>query len=301
MNFESSRLRRRFLSGTAGFCVVLAAACGGGDKPSGDAGAARPEEVDQDAPATVTDRELAAFTAPADSSITPQQVEAYLKTSLTQFDLIRSQAPRFHQRAERMEEREKQGGGVLSGLRQMADAGQMIAQFTDLVGGSFVRSSRTLGYNPAEMEYVRERMTEVSGYLAVRPMLEASAAQARAMKQQAESYRGQPGFTDEQINEMIRSAEEMERGAAEAQNVSPAVLRNYEVLKRARGNVTDGMWATVGLAGGGMGVLGLTGLADPNDTTAARQLDEFRRVYLDALGNKVSAGLENTPAEAPQN
>ena len=69
----------------------------------------------------------------------------------------------------------------------------------DLVGGSFVRSARAVGQNPDEMEWVRERMTEVSGYLAARPMLEGIVQQTKTLKEQAESYRGQPGYTDEQI------------------------------------------------------------------------------------------------------
>jgi hypothetical protein len=40
----------------------------------------------------------------------------------------------------------------------MAAAGQTMYQVGDLIGGSYVRSARSLGYNPAEMEWVRERM-----------------------------------------------------------------------------------------------------------------------------------------------
>lgn len=302
MQLSSSILLRRFRAATAGVGVLLfAAACGGGDAGSGDGGAATPDEVDTEASATATEQELAAFTPPADSLLTPRQVEAYLRASLTQFDLIRNEMPRLHERAQRMEQREKEGGGgVLSGLRQLGDAGALVTEFGDLVGGSFTRSARAVGQNPAEMEWVRERMVEVSGYLAARPMIEASASAARSIKEQAESYRGQPGYTDQQIDEMIRTAEEMERSAAQEQQVSRAVLRNYEIVKQARPNVSDAMWTTVGLAGGGMGLLGLSGLTNPQDTTAARQLGEFRRVYTDALANRVSAGMEDTPPQAEQ-
>jgi hypothetical protein len=52
------------------------------------------------------------------------------------------------------------------------------------------------------------------------------------------------------------------------------------------------MWTAVALVGGPAGLLGLNGLADPNDTTAQRQLTEWRRIYTDALANKVTPGLE---------
>ncbi|HEU0053771.1 MAG TPA: hypothetical protein VFQ39_11355, partial [Longimicrobium sp.] len=280
--------------------VVLSAACGGGDHDGGgDQGAARPEEVDQSTSVTVTEKEQNAFTAPADSILTTAQVEAYLKTSLTQFDLIRSEAPRIHQKAQEMEKR-AQNGGVLSGLRNAAEGLQTMAQAGDLIGGSYVRSARTLGYNPAEMEWVRERMGEVSGYLAMRPMMEAAVQQSRQLKEQAQQYRGQPGFTDEQVNQMIQQAEEMEKNAAEQQNIARAVQRNYEVLQKARPNVTDAMWTTVAFAGGAGGWAALTGLSDPADTSAQNKLNEFRTVYTDVLANRVSKGMEKN-AETPAN
>src|SRR6202008_1617960 len=182
MKFASPRLRRSFGTIAAGLGIFLLAACGGGGDAGGDASAGDPADrdpdapaavtgraaaspgdpadVDQDAPAAVTEREVASFRAPADSVLTPSQVEAYLKTRLLQFDLIRREAPALHERVARMEERGKDGG-VLSGLRNMADAGSLMVRYTDLIGGSFVRSARSLGYNPAEMEWVRERMVEV--------------------------------------------------------------------------------------------------------------------------------------------
>ncbi|MBW3609853.1 MAG: hypothetical protein KY463_16280, partial [Actinobacteria bacterium] len=104
----------------------------------------------------MTEKEEASFTPPADSSLTPQQVEAYLTTSLLQFDLVRTEAGGM----QKMEERAKDGG-VMAGLRNISDAAGMM----DRIGGSYVRSARTLKYNPAEMEYVRERMGEVGAFL----------------------------------------------------------------------------------------------------------------------------------------
>jgi hypothetical protein len=227
-------------------------------------------------------------------------VQAFLRTTLLQFDLIRQESVKYHEQAARMAQRaEKDKGGLVSGLRNAADAGSLMIGFGDLVGGAYVRAARSQGLNPAEMEWVRERMGEVSGYLMMKPMYEAAASQAATMRQQAEQYRGQPGFDDASINEMLRNADEMEKQAQEQLRAAGAVTRNMEVLHRVRPNVTDHMWGAVSLVGG-VGLLGLTGLSDPNDTTAQRQLTEWRQVYTDALANKVTPGMEadKQPGEA---
>jgi hypothetical protein len=271
--------------------LLLLAACGG-DAPQEETQAASVEEVDQKSSATATERELASFTAPADSVLTERQVQAFLRTTLLQFDLIREESKKYHEQAARMAQREeKSGGGLVAGLRNAADAGSLMVGFGDLIGGAYVRAARSQGLNPAEMEWVRERMGEVSGYLMMRPMYQAAASQAATMRQQAEQYRGQPGFDDASINEMLKSADEMEKQAQEQLKAAGAVSRNMEVLHRARPNVTDHMWGAVSLVGG-VGLLGLTGLSDPNDTTAQRQLTEWRQVYTDALANRVTPGME---------
>lgn len=282
--------------------LLLLAACGGDgvEERAGDTSQANVSEVDQKSEATATDRELASFTAPADSVLTPEQVNAFLRTSLLQFDLIRQESKKYHEQAARMAARaEKDNGGVVSGFRNAVDATQWLAGFGDLIGGSYVRAARSQGYNPAEMEWVRERMGEVSAYLMMKPMYEGAASQAAAMRQQAEQYRGQPGFDDASINEMLKSADEMEKQAQDQLRAAGAVSRNVEVLHRARPNVTDHMWGAVSIAGG-VGLLGLTGLSDPNDTTAVRQLTEWRQVFTDALANKVTPGMEadKQPGEA---
>jgi ElaB/YqjD/DUF883 family membrane-anchored ribosome-binding protein len=219
-------------------------------------------------------------------------VNAFLRTSLLQFDLIRQESKQYHEQAAQMAARaEKDKGGVVSGFRNAVDATQWLAGFGDLIGGSYTRAARSQGYNPAEMEWVRERMGEVSGYMMVKPMYEAMASQATAMRQQVEQYRGQPGFDEATINEMRKNADEMEKQAREQASNSGAVARNLEVLHRARPNVTDHMWTAVSMAGGA-GLLGLTGLSDPADTTAVRQLTEWRQVFTDALANKVTPGME---------
>ncbi|HEX8208721.1 MAG TPA: hypothetical protein VF584_00945 [Longimicrobium sp.] len=267
------------------------AACGGGD--DSEAGAT-PEDVDQETSVAVTEKEEASFKAPADSSLTPQQVEAYLKTSLLQFDLVRKEAGGM----QRMEERAKDGG-VMAGLRNISDAAGMM----DRIGGSYVRSARTLKYNPAEMEYVRERMGEVGGFLAMKPMIEGQLQSAQQMRQQANELRAQmasgqlQGYTEENIKAIEDQAVEMERAAKEQMGTTSAVGRNLEVLRRARPAVTEEMWATVGFAGGSAGLLGLSGLANPQDTAAQRQLNDWRRVYTDALANRASAAPAAAPAQ----
>ena len=281
---------------TAAGLLLLAAACGGGDAPEEQSQTANAENVDQESSATVTEREQAGFTPPADGVLTQKQVDAFLRTTLVQFDLIRQEAPRYHQKVAQMEERGEKGG-LIAGLRNAADAGSVLVGFGDLVGGSFVRSARSQGLNPAEMEWVREQMTEVFGHLAMRPFHQGLVDQARAMRAQAEQYRGQAGFDDATIAQMLQSADELEREAQAQLNAAGAVSRNIEVLRRAKPNVTDHMWGAVALAGGAGGLVGLHGLAEPNDTTAARQMNEWRRIYTDALANKVTPGLEaNVPA-----
>jgi hypothetical protein len=279
--------------------TLFAAACGGGDAPGAESGAT-PEEVDTEASATVTEEEQQAFTPPADSVITPQQAEQYLKTALLQFDLVSREAEGFHDQAKRIDDRGKKGG-LLNGLRNAADAVGFMARFADVVGGSYVRSARTLKYNPAEMEWVRDRMGEVGVYLAIGKQAEAaSASMATQMREQARALREQlnagqlQGYTEEDVRNMEAQAAEMEQAAGQS-NATGAVQRNVAVLQRARPNVTDKMWAGVAFSSGLQGWAALSGLGDPADTTAQRTLTEWRTLYTDALNNKVTPGMENDP------
>ena len=294
MQFNSPTLRRSL---GLGLIAVAAGACNLKDKipGAGHDGGAAPSEVDQKSEASVTEAEQRAFTPPADSSITPQQVEAYLRTSLTQFDLIRSEAPALHQQVAEMEKRGK-SGGLISGLRNAAEGIGAMGHWADLVGGSYVRSARTLKYNPAEMEYVRERMGAISAYLMTKPMQDAGKQAAQQMRQQAEAMRGQPGVDQAQIDQMLQSAAEMEKNASQ-DNGSPAIRQNIDALHHARSQVTDAAWTQIGFASGGMGLLALSGLGDPADTATARKLTEFRALYTDALNNRVTPGTENKAPE----
>ncbi|HEX2090882.1 MAG TPA: hypothetical protein VHG28_00715 [Longimicrobiaceae bacterium] len=286
----------RFLA--ALFLLAPLAACGGGDEAQPEA---TPEDVDQSTPVAITDEERAKFTPPTDSVLSEAQVTGYLKTSLLSFDLVRKEAQGIHARVQEMEKREKEGG-TLGQLRNVVAAGQTMYQVGDLIGGSYIRSARTLGYNPAEMEWVRERMAEVSGYLMMKPMYEASLKSAADMRTQAEELRtqlaagGAAGFTEGDIQQMIANADEMEANAR-SQGASRTVMANLEVLRRIRPAVTEAMWGTIGFAGGASGLVALTGLSDPKDTEAQKKLDDFRRVFEDALANRVSPGMENAPAQ----
>ncbi len=292
----------RSLRALAGAFLLLVplAACGGGDEPNPDA---TPEDVDQSTPVAITEEEAARFRAPADSVVTPAQVDAYLKTSLLQFDLMRKESARLHERVKGMEEREKEGG-TLGQLQNMVAAGQTVVQVGDLLGGSYIRSARTLGHNPAEMEWVRQRMGEVAGYVMMKPMYEAAARSAQDMRTQADQLQqqlaagGAAGFTEADIQQMRTAADQMTAGGGE-QGPSRAVLANVEVLRRAKPAVTESMWSAVGFAGGSSGILALSGLSDPNDKEAQKKLDEFRQVFTDALENRVSPGMENKPAAQP--
>jgi hypothetical protein len=301
MNPEIRRLLRA--ARVAALSVTFSlAACGGGDEPGAESGAT-PDEVDTEAPSTVTEEEQAAFTPPADSMLTEAQVDAYLKTALLQFDLVRKESEGFHEQAKRIEERGK-GGGVIAGLRNVADAANFMTRFADVVGGSYVRASRTLKYNPAEMEWVRERMGEVGVYLAIGKQAEqASASMAGTMRDQARQMREQfnagqlEGYTEEDVRNLEQQAEEMERNAQQGGENS-AAKRNVAVLQRARPAVTEKMWAGVAFSSGLQGWGALSGLANPQDTTAQRTLTEWRTLYTDALANRVTPGMENEPAPA---
>jgi hypothetical protein len=284
--------RHRTRTLAAALLLATTAACGGGSDAEV---AARPDEVDPKSSAVATDRERAAFRAPADSLLSPEQVQAYLRTTLLQFDLVRSEAKEVHDRLATMEARD-QKGGMIRGLRNVADGVSLMASVGDLIGGSYVRSARTLGYNPAEMEWVQERMAEVSTHLMSASMHQALAAQAATIRQQAESYRGIEGFDEAAIREMMQAADEMEANARAEMDGSRAVAANVEVLRRARPQVTDHMWSAVSLVGGTGGLVALSGLSDPDDPNVQRQLEEWRRIYTDALENRVTPGLE---AERP--
>jgi hypothetical protein len=287
--------KRAAVLGLAVALAGLAAGCGG----RGDGADADVDDVDLDSPITITDKEAGSFRAPGDGTLTEQQVEMYLKTSLLQFDLVRKHSERLHERVAQMQEREKKGG-ALAGLRNLADAGRTFVEAGDILGGSYIRSARALGYNPAELEWIRERFLEVGSYLAMKPMHDAAAASARELRASAEKMReemasGQaPYLSESEINAMLVSAEEMETAAREP-DVSGAVLASLANMRKARPALNDAMWTALSFTGG-FGGLAFAGLADPNDQEAQEKLDELRKLFEDALANRVSAGMEDAPS-----
>jgi hypothetical protein len=295
MRYPAVSLDSRILRRLAALVLVplVASACGG---DSDTEMSATPEDVDTSSEAVVTDRERAAFNTPANGQLTEEQVANYLKVSLLQFDLIRKESQGLHERVARMEEREKKGG-VIAGIRNVADAGRLIMNAADVLGGSYVRSARTLGLNPAEMEWVQQQMTETAGYFAAAQMQQMSregVEQIRAQARDMEARRAageEVYLSEDDIRQMLTQADEMER-EFEA-NIDQSARRNAEVLRRARPNVTDAMWMQLGWHGGGL--FAWAGLSNPQDTTAQRQLDDYRRIFEDALANRVSAGMEADP------
>lgn len=298
LSLWSAAVRSSFL---VAFTGVALAGCG----DSSDSMEFTPDDVDESTPVAITEEEEAAFSAPRDGRLTEEQVNRYLKTSLLQFDLVRKHSEGIHARLGEMEKRGEKGG-VIAGFRNMVDAGTTMMQVGDLIGGSYIHSARTLGYNPAEMEWVREQFAEAGTYLAMKPMHEAAAQGAKEVKAQAEQFRQQlaeggpealGGFSEADIQEMVKNAEEMEAEMA-GNDVSPSVKANIEVLHRARPAVTDAMWGTIAITGGSMGLVALSGLADPNDVEAQKKLDEYRTLFEDALANRVTPGMEGNSVQA---
>lgn len=255
---------------------------------------ATPEDVDEDTPLAITEDERADFDEPADSLLTEAQVDAFLKTSLLQFDLVKKHSERLHERVAGMEKR-SEDGGALAGLRTLMDAGRTAVEFGDVFGGSYIRSARTLGYNPAELEWVRDRMAEVAALTAFEPLRTSMAEGARESRAAIEAMRAQmeasgQEYSEEDLEESLRELDTMEQEAEQAP--SGATARNLELLRRAKPNVTDEMWTALGLSAGSFGLVGFAGLADPNDQEAQQQLTELRSLYTDALENRVSQGME---------
>jgi hypothetical protein len=285
------RLRR--IAGLSFLAFVLGA-CGAGPNPN-----ATVEDVDTGGDPFVTDSERSSFSPPSNGLLSSDQVDRYIKTTLLQFDLLRKQSEGLHAQAQKIEKRGEKPG-VLGGLRNLADAGRMIVGAADAIGGSYVRSARALGYNPAEMEWVSQRMAEAAAYLATEQMTQIGRGAAEQVRLQALEYQrqiagGDAAFLSEDaVREMLEQADEMERELDA--NLDAEGRRNAELLRRAKPNVTEQMWLLMGWHGGGL--FAWAGLANPSDPEAQRQLDEYRRVFEDALQNRVTPGMERVQIQA---
>lgn len=284
--------RSRASLSVLGLALLLAAGCGGGDKQMD----ATPDDVDASSSATVTEEDLAAFAAPADSMLSADQVTKFLKVSLLQFDLVRKEGARIRDRMAKMDERAK-SGGLIAGLRNAAEGVSTFTQGADVIGGSYVRAARTLGYNPAEMEWIGERMSEVGAHLTSKSLLDAQLQAARQMREQAEQMRAQ-GMSATDVEQMKKSADEM-IAQAQANAAAGAAGRNLAVLRRARPAVTEPMWSGISLFGGTGAITALAAIGSDNTPEQQKKLDDYRGLFQAALENRVAPGMEEKKPAAP--
>jgi hypothetical protein len=224
---------------------------------------------------TITDAERAAFAAPADSSLTAKQIDQYLRTALAQLEMLRAEAPAARERlavAER--ERVQTTPTTRKGPRPKSPQ----AQWSEFVNATFVRSARKLGYNPAELDYVRGRFSAVSGHLLAVQMHGFTDEGAALFRQQAEMMRGTPGVSQAQIETMLRAAAQAEEQKAPA--ARPGVEQNLGVLRRAYGAVSDAIWGEIaGVAAG----IRLSELRALSDAERGRELDKLRQLHQQVL------------------
>ncbi|HEU0298226.1 MAG TPA: hypothetical protein VFR37_02205 [Longimicrobium sp.] len=227
-------------------------------------------------PDEVTKTEHAAFAPPADSSLTPRQVDRYLRTTLAQLELVQAEAPAVRARLATVRRPPPPAPGAPKGARPKSRQ----ALWGDFVDAAFVRSARKLGYNPAELWYVRHRISAVGGHL-MAAELHSSRDQAAALfRQQAEAMRGAPGVTQAQIDAMLQAAAQAERQAAPP--ASPRLVQNLGALRRARNALDDEAWGRIASVAAGAG---LSDLGDVPEAELARRLDELRELHQDAVSN----------------
>jgi hypothetical protein len=144
-----------------------------------------------------------------------------------------------------------------------------------------VRSARKLRYNPAELLYVRRRMTEVAGHLQAGSHVVSSDQAAALYRQQAESMRGAPGVSKAHIDAMLKAAEQAE-AQQKAPATSPRVAQNLATLRRARANLSDATWRKVASVAAG----GIRDLRNAPDAEARRKLGELRQLYEHVIANR---------------
>jgi hypothetical protein len=230
-----------------------------------------------DAP-EVTAAEQAAFAPPADSSLTPEQVDRYLRTTLAQVERIRAEGAEARKQAAAQAERARARPATDSGPRPRSAR----ALWGDFVDASFVRAARKLGYQPAEMWYVRGRMSAVGAHLTGTRM-DASRGQAVGLlREQAEAMRGTPGVTQAQIDAMLKAAEQAERQPAPG-GAPPHLVQNLDALRRARPNLSPAAWVRVAAVAS---ATGLSDLSKASQADAGRALDGIEQLYTHALENR---------------
>lgn len=227
----------------------------------------------------ISPSEHAAFQAPADSSLTPEQVDRYLRTALGQFDILRAEAPATRKQLAAMRRDSKPAVSAPPGAKRPKS---QQALWGDFVDATYVRAARKLGYNPAELWYVRHRISAAGGHLLAGEMQGSKSQAASLFRQQAEAMRGAPGVTQAQIDAMLKAAAQAE-GQEPVRAVPPRLAQNVEALRRARGEISDAAWGRVAGVAAGVGV---TDLGRIPDGQIGRKLDELTTLYQAALANR---------------
>lgn len=146
---------------------------------------------------------------------------------------------------------------------------------------AFVRAARKLGYNPAELWFVRARMSAVSGHLLAAQAQASSGQTAALFRQQAESMRGTPGVTPGQIEAMLQAAERADE--QKTWPTPPRLAQNLEAMGRARSNLSQSAWRRIAGVASGIGVSDLGALPQPQ---VEGRLNGLRELHRHALENR---------------
>lgn len=224
-----------------------------------------------------TKTEHAAFKAPADSSLSPSQVDRYLRTAAAQFEILRAEAPTARERIASARQA-RDAAPAPKGARPKSSR----AMWGDFVDAAFVRAARKLGYNPAELWYVRDRISAVRSHLLTSGLQVTQDQAAELFRQQAEAMRNVPGSTRADRERLLQAAAQAERQAAPA-GPPPRVAQNLATLRRSRGGLSDATWDRIGSVASGVGV---SELSDAPLPEVARRLDELRRLHVHAVANR---------------
>jgi hypothetical protein len=249
--------------GSVALLLLALGACFG-DRRSNDSG-------------ELTASELAAFKAPADSSLTVKQVDEYLRTTLAQLELMRKEGPAERARLATIRRERTQPPESATPPRRKSRQ----ALWGDFVDAAFIRSARKLRFAPAELLYVRHRLSAVSGHLLTGEMHASKDDAAALFRQQAEAMRGAPGVSQAQVDAMLKAADQAERQTARP--ADPRLVRNLEVLRRARAALGDAAWGRIAGVAAGME---MSDLGEVPEAEFVRRIDELHQLHLHALENR---------------
>jgi hypothetical protein len=156
------------------------------------------------------------------------------------------------------------------------------AVWGDFVDASFVRSARKLGYNPAEMWYVRDRMSAVRSHLLTSELQVSQDQAAELFRRQAEAMRTAPGATKADRDRQLQAAAQAERQPSRPA-ASPLIAQNLSALRQARTRLSDAAWDRIGSVAAGVEV---SGLGERPEAELGRRLEELRQLHLHAVANR---------------